>query len=176
MEEKLYRVAVKQRLGPRPRHWTRRFKAFEIRKCPSPLFTVEDTSSAVRNYWFPNIVSERSSSHFYQNYESLTVLILSDRLVTGHIFVNFGTIKTWARHCVEFVGAAIVYGAGSIILVHKLRGGVEAIPRAEHFELKKSFEQAADPFAVRILDYVIVGFSEFRSLVDVGTASHDEVN
>lgn len=166
MQEQTYQVAVRQPLS-NPQPWHRKFKAFELRSWIPLLAAVhiKDSRSAIYDYWNPNIVGRRADSRFYPMYESLTVVFLEDRRVRGHIFVNFGTVKTWLPQSKKFIRAAAQCVANSVIIIHKVRES-KPTTSSERWAHKQAIVRAADPFDIRVLDYILVGDSDFRSVLD----------
>jgi len=167
MQEQFYRVAVKQPLS-KPQPWHRKFKAFELRSwIPlSAAVCLKDTHSAIYDYWNPNIVLRKFDCNFYPMYESLTVLFLQHkRRVRGHFFVNFGNVKAWSPCVRKFIRAAVFSAADAVIVVHKVREA-KPVTSSEHWAFKESLKRAADPFAVIVLDYILMGDSDFHSVLD----------
>jgi hypothetical protein len=165
MQEKVFRVAVDVPLK-NPKHWQRICEVFELRRViPSPASTLIDgPRPAIYNYWQPNIVKRMDDCGFYPEYESLTVIFLCEQRARGHIFLNFGNVRTWSPCCRKFIRAAVFSAADAVIIIHKVRGNKPTIA-PEHWAFKHSITQAADPFAVSV-DYILMGNSAFQTLLD----------
>ena len=81
--------------------------------------------------------------------------------------VSIGSLNASIVHPREILKPAIVYSAGSIILVHNHPTG-DPEPSTEDIEFTKRFAKCGDLIGIQLVDHVIIGNGDFTSLKERG--------
>jgi DNA repair protein RadC len=95
------------------------YKVVSLRECPTPeSLMVCEIPEQVAEYWRLNIAT---NPYYNPECECLAVLLLNTRRrVKGHQLVLHGTLDMILVHPREVFRAAIIAGAGAVVLMHEL--------------------------------------------------------
>ncbi|MCX6917627.1 MAG: JAB domain-containing protein [Verrucomicrobia bacterium] len=98
--------------------------------------------------------------------EHFVILFLDNvKQVVGYYVVATGTASACVVGAKELFQAAIVAGAGSLILGHNHPSG-QIIPSAEDRAITKRLGEAGDLLGIPVLDHLIIGNPGFYSFHD----------
>ena len=142
------------------------FKIVSLRECPLPQLQAScDEPSQAISYWRSHI---ETAPMFNPECECLVVLILNSRLrIKGHQLVTIGTMNMVVAHSREIFRGAIVASAYGIVLMHNHPSG-DPSPSSEDLRVTRDIARAGQLLKIELLDHVIVGGSEHRSLRALG--------
>ncbi len=142
------------------------FKIVALRECPLPdQMALCDTPDRAADYWRMHIAT---SPHFNPECESFAVLLLNTRRkVKGHHIVSTGTMDTLLVHAREVFRIAIIGSAHAIILMHNHPSG-EATPSEADIKVTRDLIRAGQLLKIEVLDHVIIGNGQRRSLRELG--------
>lgn len=142
------------------------FKVISLRECPLPeSMWLCDTPEKAADYWRANI-----ASHPYLNpeCECMVVLMLNTRRrVKGHQLLTIGTLDTLLVHPREVFRGAIVAAASAVILMHNHPSG-EPMPSEADIKVTRDLIRAGQLLKIEVLDHVIMGTGNHRSLRELG--------
>lgn len=159
-------VSVVARVEPRKPTAPKEFKVVALRECPIPEeMLLCDTPAKAADYWKLHIPSHPV---FNPEQECFVVLFLNTRRrVKGHQLVTMGSQDTLLVHPREVFRAAIVMAANSVILMHNHPSG-EATPSEADVKVTRDLIRAGQLLKIEVLDHVIVGNGQHRSLRELG--------
>lgn len=142
------------------------FKLVALRECPLPQeMPMCDRPEKAVDYWQTHVTQHPA---FNAECECFVVLILNTRRrVRGHIMVSTGTMDTLLVHPREVFRGAIVGGAAAIIVMHNHPSG-EADPSEADIKVTRDLIRAGQLLKIEVLDHVIVGNGQHRSLRELG--------
>jgi len=142
------------------------FKVVALRECPLPVHLHEcDTPQKACDYWNTHVVTH---PYFSPECECFVVLILNTRRkVKGHYLVSIGTMDTILVHPREVFRTAIVASASALILMHNHPSG-EAQPSEADVKVTRDLIRAGQLLKIEVLDHVVVGRDEHKSLREMG--------
>src|SRR5580704_2654421 len=124
-----------------------------------------DTPDQVAQYWRQNIPK---ADWFDPMKEALVVLVLNARKrILGHNLVSLGSLDTCSFHCREVFRPAIVAAGNSIVLVHNHPSG-DPSPSDADIKVTRDLIRAGQLLKIEVLDHIIIGQSEYRSLKALG--------
>lgn len=142
------------------------FKVVALRECPLPQDLQQcDTPDKVVEYWNAHI-----TSHPYFNPECecfVTLLLNTRRKVKGHCLISIGTMDTILIHPREVFRPAIIAAASAIVLIHNHPSG-ESTPSEADIKVTRDLIRAGQLLRIDVLDHVVVGRGEHRSLRELG--------
>jgi DNA repair protein RadC len=105
-------------------------------------------------------------SHLTQ--EQVRVILLdTSRRVIDVVTVYIGTVSTAVLRAAEIYREAITRNAPGLILVHNHPSG-DPTPSPEDVELTHRLRDAGDLLDISLLDHIIIGAQEWRSLREMG--------
>ena len=142
------------------------YKLVCLRECPTPqsLQICEQPEHAA-DYWQLHI---KTMPYFNPDCECFVVLMLNTRRrVKGHHFVSFGSMDTLLVHPREVFRVAIVAGAAALVLMHNHPSG-DATPSEADIKVTRDLIRAGQLIKIEVLDHVIVGQGQHRSLRALG--------
>jgi len=142
------------------------WKVVCLRETPLPADMLRcDTPAAALEYWNECVISNPS---FNAEVETLVVLMLNTRRrCTGHVICSTGTLDTILVHPREVFRPALVAGAAAIILMHNHPSG-ESTPSEADVKVTRDLIRAGQILRVEVLDHLIVGHQEYKSLREIG--------
>jgi DNA repair protein RadC len=142
------------------------FKVVALRECPLPADLEEFTGpEKAFRYWETHV---KDYPLFNPECECFVVIILNTRRkVKGHSFVSVGTMDTILVHPREVFRTAIIASAAAIVLMHNHPSG-ESSPSEADIRVTRDLVRAGELLKIEVLDHVIVGRGEFKSLRELG--------
>ena len=140
-----------------------------LRECPLPTAMHECTSPAqAATYWNMHL---RSNPYFNPEVECFVVLLLNTRKkIKGHVLVSTGLMDQVLIHPRETFRAAVIASAHSVILMHNHPSG-DVSPSEADIRVTRELIRAGQVLRIEVLDHVIVGGNEHRSLRELGYLS-----
>jgi DNA repair protein RadC len=140
------------------------FKVLMVREC-EPMTALLDKPEEVAQYWRQNIPK---ADWFDPMKEALVVLVLNTRRrIIGHNLVALGSLDTCPVTPL-FVFRPVLAVAGSgIILVHNHPSGDPTASEAD-IKVTRDLIRAGQLLKIEILDHVIIGQNDHRSLRSLG--------
>lgn len=142
------------------------FKVVALRECPLPQdLQLCDVPEKVVEYWNAHVLS-----HPYFNPECecfVTLLLNTRRRVKGHCLISLGTMDTILVHPREVFRPAVIAAAAAIVLVHNHPSG-EAQPSDADVRVTRDLIRAGQLLKIEVLDHVVIGRGEFKSLRELG--------
>lgn len=144
----------------------REYKVIALKECPLPeSLQLCDAPEKAFEYWNLHI---QNNPHFNPECECFAVLMLNTRRrVKGHQLITIGTIDTLLVHPREVFRGAIIASASAIVLMHNHPSG-EAGPSEADIRVTRDLIRAGQLLKIEVLDHVIVGNGEWRSLRELG--------
>jgi DNA repair protein RadC len=153
------RLATKAvRCAQQPQEW----KLVPMRECPTPgdLLDCSNPSNAVA-YWCAHV-----TTHPFYNPEvecAVVLLLNTRRRVKGHCLLAVGTLDAVLVHPREVFRAAVLASASSVIMMHNHPSG-DPSPSTSDIANTHQVRSAGKALRIELLDHIIVGNPEFRSL------------
>lgn len=139
------------------------FKVMRIRECVATELV--DTPQRAAEYWNTNIPK---AEWYDESKEALVVLILNTRRrIIGHNLVTLGNLDSCVIHAREVFRPAIVAAGSAIILMHNHPSG-DSSPSDADARVTRDLIRAGQLLKIDILDHVIMGRNEFKSLKELG--------
>jgi DNA repair protein RadC len=142
------------------------FKVVALRECPLPQdLQLCDVPEKVVEYWNAHVLS-----HPYFNPECecfVTLLLNTRRRVKGHCLISIGTMDTILVHPREVFRPAVIAAAAAIVLVHNHPSG-ESQPSDADVRVTRDLIRAGQLLKIEVLDHVVIGRGEFKSLRELG--------
>jgi DNA repair protein RadC len=142
------------------------FKVVALRDCPMPAnMQLCDTPASTVEYWNRHV-----PSHPYFNPEQeclVTLMLNARRRVKGHTLISTGIQDTLLVHARDVFRPALVAAAGAIIVMHNHPSG-DSTPSEADIKVTRDLIRAGQLLKVEVLDHVIVGRGEFKSLRELG--------
>jgi DNA repair protein RadC len=134
---------------------------YEIFKRTNKLKKVGDntkikTAEDIFNY-FVDKLEDKKKEHFYALYLDTKNYIISEECI------SVGTLNSSLIHPREVFNPAIKASANSIILAHNHPSG-DCKPSGEDKEVTKKLQDAGKILGIKVLDHVIIGKNDFKSL------------
>jgi DNA repair protein RadC len=124
-----------------------------------------DTPEKAAAYWRASI---ETVPGFNPEVETFYVLLLNTRRrIKGHVLVSTGTMDTLLVHAREVFRIAIIGSASAIILMHNHPSG-DSHPSEPDIKITRDLIRAGQILKIEVLDHVIVGNPEHRSLRELG--------
>ena len=154
--------AKKFRSKTQPQEWG----LISLRECPLPSELKECTSPAqAASYWNTHV---RSNPYFNPEVECFVVLLLNvRRKIKGHVLVSTGLMDQVLIHPRETFRAAVIASAHSVILMHNHPSG-DSNPSEADIRVTRDLIRAGQVLKIEVLDHVIVGRENHRSLRELG--------
>jgi DNA repair protein RadC len=142
------------------------FKVVALRECPLPVDLHEcDTPIKAFDYWNTQIASH---PYFNPECECFAVLLLNTRRkVKGHSLISIGTMDTILVSPREVFRTAIIASAAALVLMHNHPSG-EAMPSDADIKVTRDLIRAGQLLKIEVLDHVVIGHGEYRSLRELG--------
>jgi DNA repair protein RadC len=142
------------------------WKVVCLREQPVPADMLRcDTPDKAVEYWRECVISNPA---FNSDVETLVVLILNTRRrCVGHVIVSTGTLDTILVHPREVFRPALVANASALILMHNHPSG-ESAPSEADVKVTRELIRAGQILRVEVLDHIVVGRDEFKSLRELG--------
>lgn len=142
------------------------FKVVALRECPMPAgMQMCDTPALAFEYWNRHIPLH---PYFNPEQECLVALMLNARRrVKGHVLISTGVQDTLLVHPRDVFRPALVAATNAIILMHNHPSG-DATPSEADIKVTRDLIRAGQLLKVDLLDHVIVGKGEFKSLRELG--------
>jgi DNA repair protein RadC len=144
----------------------REFKVVSLRECPMPAhMQLCDTPSLAVEYWRRHVLQ-----HPYYNAEQeclVTLMLNARRRIKGHALISIGVQDTILVHPRDVFRSAIIGAASAIVLMHNHPSG-DATPSEADIKVTRDLFRAGQLLKIEVLDHVIVGRGEFKSLRDLG--------
>lgn len=139
------------------------FKVICVRECVAT--EVCDTPELAAKYWRENIPQ---ADWYDPMKEALVVLVLNTRKrILGHNLVSLGGLDTCQAVPREVFKPAIVQSAASIILMHNHPSN-DPTPSEADIKVTRDLIRAGQLLKIEVLDHIIVGGQEHRSLRSLG--------
>ncbi len=154
--------AKKFRSKKQPQEWG----LTSLRECPLPSDMQDCTSSShAATYWNTHV---RSNPYFNPEVECFVVLLLNvRRKIKGHVLVSIGLLDQVLVHPREIFRAAVIASAHSVILMHNHPSG-DSNPSEADIRITRELVRAGQVLRIEVLDHVIVGRDNHRSLRELG--------
>ena len=142
------------------------YKVVALRECPTPTELVLcDEPSKCAAYWRKHI---EPHPYFNSECECFVALILNTRRrVKGHYLISLGTQDTILVHPREVFRLALITAANAIVLMHNHPSG-DATPSEADIKVTRDLIRAGQLLKVDVLDHVIVGKPDYKSLRELG--------
>ena len=142
------------------------YKVIALRDCPTPQdLALLDTPDKAAAYWRAHI---ESHPYFNPECECFVVLILNTRRrVKGHYLVSVGIQDTILVHPREVFRLALITSANAIVLMHNHPSG-DPTPSEADIKVTRDLIRAGQLLKIEILDHVIVGKPDHKSLRELG--------
>ena len=87
--------------------------------------------------------------------------------VYGHQLVTIGTLDTLLVHPREVFNVAVAMRAAAVVMMHNHPSG-EATPSEADIKITRDLIRAGQPLKIEVLDHVIIGAGQHRSLREIG--------
>jgi DNA repair protein RadC len=154
--------AKKFRSKKQPQEWG----LTSLRECPLSSDMQDCTSSSqAATYWNTHV---RSNPYFNPEVECFVVLLLNvRRKIKGHVLVSIGLLDQVLVHPREIFRAAVIASAHSVILMHNHPSG-DSNPSEADIRITRELVRAGQVLRIEVLDHVIVGRDNHRSLRELG--------
>lgn len=120
--------------------------------------TITDSSDVLDE--FPEL-REAQKEHF------CALLLDTKNKVLRKVVVHIGTLDASIVGIREFFREALIEGAASVIAVHNHPSG-DPTPSKEDFEVTRILAQAGKMLEIPLLDHIIIGGGDYRSLQKLG--------
>jgi DNA repair protein RadC len=164
-EPELFKVAVPPQFKKKRREPCE-YKVVALRDCPLPMEPKQcDTPQQAADYWRLHVETQPS---FDPERECFVVLLLNTRnRVKGHQVVATGILDTVIVHSREVYRAAIIAAAQKILVLHNHPSG-DPTPSEADIRITRDLIRAGQVLKIEVLDHVIIGRPEHRSLKELG--------
>jgi DNA repair protein RadC len=140
------------------------FKVLQVREC-EPMTELLDTPDQVAQYWRQNIPN---AGWFDPMKEALVVLVLNTRKrIIGHNLVALGSLDTCVVTPLHIFRPVICAAGSCAVLVHNHPSG-DPEPSQADIKVTRDLIRAGQLLKIEVLDHIIIGQSEFRSLRALG--------
>jgi DNA repair protein RadC len=154
---------------PRPRGallTPKEFKVTALRECaPVNEQNLCDNPPSVYEYWMANVATH---PYFNPDCECFVVLLLNTRRkAVGPALISVGLLDTILVHPRETFRAAVTAGASAIVLMHNHPSG-DPGPSEGDIKITENMVRAGQMMKIQVLDHVIVGAGEYKSLRALG--------
>jgi DNA repair protein RadC len=116
------------------------------------------TAKDVYSY-FVDELQEKNKEFFY------ALLLDTKNKIIGEELISVGTLNSSLIHPREVFNPAIKASANSIILVHNHPSG-DCEPSEEDEKMTKKINEGGDLLGIKVLDHVIIGNDDFKSMKD----------
>ena len=145
------------------------YKVTPLRECPTPDALQQcDTPDKAAAYWRMHI---ESHPYFNPECECLAVLLLNTRRrIKGHQIVSIGTQDTILVHPREVFRLAICTAASALIVLHNHPSG-QSTPSDADIKVTRDLVRAGQLLKIEVLDHVVIGRGEHKSLRELGYIS-----
>lgn len=142
------------------------YKVVSLRECPLPGdMALCDTPGKAADYWRLNVAS---NPYFNPDCECFVILMLNTRRrVKGHQLLTIGTMDTLLVHPREVFRAAIIAASAAVVLMHNHPSG-EPAPSEADIKVTRDLIRAGQLLKIEVLDHVIMGNPDHRSLRELG--------
>jgi DNA repair protein RadC len=142
------------------------WKVVRLRETPAPRDLLQvDTPEKAAEYWQLHVATDPAHN---AEVESLVVLILNTRRrCVAHVKVSTGTLDTLLVHPREVFRAAIVANAAALVIMHNHPSG-EPQPSEADIKVTRDLMRAGQVLKIEVLDHVIMGAGEHKSLRELG--------
>ena len=152
---------------PRP---AKEFKVVALRECPLPdSLHMCDTPAKAAEYWRLHVAT---NPYYNPDCECFVVLLLNTRRrVKGHQLLTIGTMDTILVHPREVFRGAIIGAAAAIVIMHNHPSG-DATPSEADIKVTRDLIRAGQLMKIEVLDHVIMGQPDHRSLRELGYFYH----
>lgn len=151
--------------GDQPQEW----KVVSCRECPTlDQQQLCETPREATDYWLNHVVK-----HPYFNPDCecfVTLLLTTRRRIHGHCLVAIGSLDSVTVHPREVFRAAIIGAAHGVILMHNHPSG-DPTPSFSDLRVTRNLHQAGELLKIPVLDHIVIGNPEFRSLKQLGYLS-----
>ena len=140
------------------------FKVMQVREC-EPMTELLDTPDQIAQYWRQNITR---ADWFDPMKEALVVLVLNTRKrIIGHNLVALGSLDTCVVTPLHIFRPVIVAAGSSIVLCHNHPSG-DPSPSDADIKVTRDLIRAGQLLKIEVLDHIIIGHSDYRSLKALG--------
>jgi DNA repair protein RadC len=145
---------------------SKEYKVVALRECPVPAeMQLCDTPEKAAAYWRSAVAQ---NPYFNPECECFAVLLLNTRRrIKGHQLVSTGTLDTLLVHPREVFRLAIVAASAAIVIMHNHPSG-EPEPSEADIKVTRDLVRAGQLLKIDVLDHVIVGNGNHRSLRELG--------
>lgn len=97
----------------------------------------------------------------------MVLLLNVRRKIKGHVLVSIGLLDQVLVHPREIFRAAVIASAHSVILMHNHPSG-DSNPSEADIRITRELVRAGQVLRIEVLDHVIVGRDNHRSLRELG--------
>ena len=140
------------------------FKVMLIREC-EPMSQIMDQPELVAQYWRDNIPK---ADWFDPTKEALVVLVLNTRKrIIGHNLVSLGGLDYCQVIPLHVFRPVIAVAGSSIVLAHNHPSN-DPTPSEADIKVTRDLIRAGQMLKIEVLDHIIVGGQEHRSLRSLG--------
>ena len=140
------------------------FKVMLIREC-EPMSQIMDQPELVAQYWRDNIPK---ADWFDPTKEALVVLVLNTRKrIIGHNLVSLGGLDYCQVTPLHVFRPVIAVAGSSIVLAHNHPSN-DPSPSEADIKVTRDLIRAGQLLKIEVLDHIIVGGQEHRSLRSLG--------
>jgi DNA repair protein RadC len=142
------------------------YKVVALRECLTPQeLTLCDEPGKCAEYWRRHV---ELHPYFNPECECFVALMLnSRRRVKGHYVVSIGIQDTILVHPREVFRLALITAANAIVLMHNHPSG-DPTPSEADIKVTRDLIRAGQLLRIEILDHVIVGKPDHKSLRELG--------
>ena len=140
------------------------FKVVSLREC-EPMTELLDSPEQVARYWQQNITK---ADWYDPMKEALVVLVLNTRKrVIGHNLVALGSLDTCPATPLHIFRPVFAFAGSSLILAHNHPSG-HADPSEADIKVTRDLIRAGQLLKIEVLDHIIMGAQDHRSLRSLG--------
>lgn len=140
------------------------FKVMLVREC-EPMSQILDQPELVAQYWRDNIPK---ADWFDPTKEALVVLVLNTRKrIIGHNLVSLGGLDYCQVTPLHVFRPVIAVAGSSIVLAHNHPSN-DPSPSEADIKVTRDLIRAGQLLKIEVLDHIIVGGQEHRSLRSLG--------
>jgi len=142
------------------------YKVVALRECPTPQeLALCDTPDKAAAYWRRHV---EQHPYFNPECECFVALILNTRRkVKGHYLISVGIQDTILVHPREVFRLALITAASAIVIMHNHPSG-DPTPSEADIKVTRDLIRAGQLLKVEVLDHVIVGKPDHKSLRELG--------
>ena len=135
-----------------------------VRECET-LSQIMDQPELVAQYWRDNIPK---ADWYDPMKEALVVLALNTRKrIIGHNLVSLGSLDTCVVTPLQVFRPVIAVAGAGVILVHNHPSG-DATPSEADVKVTRDLMRAGQLLKIEVLDHIVIGAQEFKSLRSLG--------